>query len=111
ECAGRAGRACDLRCEVLRHEENEEARPITCNGNFSTAWSKTMAGVLQLGRPSIQLFCARPIQSWSPEKMLGFTLHRVRRDGFSTLYAIHPRAKAKQLLSQGLGRGLASFAA
>ncbi|CAJ1351766.1 unnamed protein product [Effrenium voratum] len=33
-----------LGMQVLRHEENEEACPITCNGNFSTSWSKTMVG-------------------------------------------------------------------
>lgn len=30
--------------KVLRHEENGEACPITCNGEFNTAWSKTMVG-------------------------------------------------------------------
>ncbi|CAK0888340.1 unnamed protein product [Prorocentrum cordatum] len=29
---------------VLRHEENPEACPITCNGRYQTAWSKTMVG-------------------------------------------------------------------
>lgn len=29
---------------VLRHEENPGACPITCNGRFETAWSKTMVG-------------------------------------------------------------------
>ncbi|CAE8604468.1 unnamed protein product [Polarella glacialis] len=29
---------------LLRHEENEAACPITCNGAFDTAWSKTMVG-------------------------------------------------------------------
>lgn len=30
--------------KVLRHEENDAACPITCNGAFDTAWSKTMVG-------------------------------------------------------------------
>jgi len=29
---------------VLRHEENSEACPITCNGKYGTAWSKTIVG-------------------------------------------------------------------
>jgi lactoylglutathione lyase len=29
---------------VLRHEENDEPCPITCNGDSPTAWSKTMVG-------------------------------------------------------------------
>jgi len=33
-----------LDMRVLRHEENPEACPITCNGNYATAWSKTMVG-------------------------------------------------------------------
>ena len=33
-----------LGMQVLRHEENEDACPITCNGKFDTSWSKTMVG-------------------------------------------------------------------
>jgi len=33
-----------LGMHVLRHEENEEACPITCNGRFNSPWSKTMVG-------------------------------------------------------------------
>ena len=33
-----------LGMHVLRHEENEAACPITCNGKFRTPWSKTMIG-------------------------------------------------------------------
>lgn len=33
-----------LGMRVLRHEENPGACPITCNGRFETAWSKTMVG-------------------------------------------------------------------
>ena len=33
-----------LGMKVLRHEENEAACPITCNGRFETPWSKTMVG-------------------------------------------------------------------
>ena len=33
-----------LGMQVLRHEENDAACPLTCNGNFDTAWSKTMVG-------------------------------------------------------------------
>ena len=29
---------------VLRHEENPEACPITCNGDYAVPWSKTMVG-------------------------------------------------------------------
>jgi len=29
---------------VLRHEENDEPCPLTCNGEFEAAWSKTMVG-------------------------------------------------------------------
>ena len=29
---------------VLRHEENAEPCPLTCNGVFDTPWSKTMVG-------------------------------------------------------------------
>jgi len=30
--------------KVLRHEENDKACPITCNGEYNTRWSKTMVG-------------------------------------------------------------------
>ena len=30
--------------KVLRHEENDEPCPLTCNGVFDTPWSKTMVG-------------------------------------------------------------------
>merc|ERR1719436_968234 len=30
--------------KVLRHEEHGAACPITCNGEYDTAWSKTMLG-------------------------------------------------------------------
>jgi catechol 2,3-dioxygenase-like lactoylglutathione lyase family enzyme len=33
-----------LGMKVLRHEENDAACPLTCNGEFDTAWSKTMVG-------------------------------------------------------------------
>ena len=33
-----------LGMRVLRHEENDEPCPITCNGDSPTAWSKTMVG-------------------------------------------------------------------
>ena len=33
-----------LGMKVLRHEENEAACEITCNGDFDNAWSKTIAG-------------------------------------------------------------------
>ncbi len=33
-----------LGMQVIRHEENPEACPITCNGNTNAAWSKTMVG-------------------------------------------------------------------
>eukprot|EP00927_Polykrikos_kofoidii_P006751 TRINITY_DN12733_c0_g1_i1.p1 TRINITY_DN12733_c0_g1~~TRINITY_DN12733_c0_g1_i1.p1 ORF type:complete len:320 (+),score=39.40 TRINITY_DN12733_c0_g1_i1:127-1086(+) len=33
-----------LRMKVLRHEENDAACPLTCNGQFDTSWSKTMVG-------------------------------------------------------------------
>jgi hypothetical protein len=29
---------------VIRHEENTDACPITCNGEFNASWSKTMIG-------------------------------------------------------------------
>jgi hypothetical protein len=29
---------------VIRHEENDAPCPITCNGEFQAAWSKTMIG-------------------------------------------------------------------
>ena len=34
-----------LGMKVLRHEENEAACEITCNGDFDNAWSKTMVRV------------------------------------------------------------------
>ena len=33
-----------LGMKVLRHEENDEPCPLTCNGVFDTPWSKTMVG-------------------------------------------------------------------
>jgi len=33
-----------LGLRVLRHEENPEACPITCNGAYAVPWSKTMVG-------------------------------------------------------------------
>lgn len=33
-----------LGLRVLRHEENKEACPITCNGDYAVPWSKTMVG-------------------------------------------------------------------
>ena len=33
-----------LGMQVLRHEENAEPCPLTCNGLFDTPWSKTMVG-------------------------------------------------------------------
>merc|ERR1740121_3503435 len=33
-----------LGMQVLRHEENDAACPITCNGQYDTRWSKTMVG-------------------------------------------------------------------
>ena len=33
-----------LGMHVLRHEENPQRCPITCNGPFNNAWSKTMVG-------------------------------------------------------------------
>lgn len=33
-----------LNMRVIRHEENREPCPITCNGNYKAAWSKTMVG-------------------------------------------------------------------
>ena len=33
-----------LGMKVLRHEENAEPCPLTCNGVFDTPWSKTMVG-------------------------------------------------------------------
>eukprot|EP01043_Picozoa_sp_COSAG02_P048548 COSAG02_NODE_4779_length_4988_cov_1.897116_5_plen_370_part_00 len=36
----------ELGFRVLRHEENEQACPITCNGAFENPWSKTMVGTL-----------------------------------------------------------------
>jgi len=33
-----------LGMRVIRHEENPEPCPITCNGKFKAAWSKTMVG-------------------------------------------------------------------
>lgn len=33
-----------LGLHVLRHEENPEACPITCNGDYAVPWSKTMVG-------------------------------------------------------------------
>lgn len=33
-----------LGMHILRHEENEAACPITCNGKYETPWSKTMVG-------------------------------------------------------------------
>lgn len=33
-----------LGMQVLRHEENDEPCPLTCNGVFDTPWSKTMVG-------------------------------------------------------------------
>jgi len=33
-----------LGMRVLRHEENPQACPITCNGRYAAAWSKTMVG-------------------------------------------------------------------
>lgn len=33
-----------LGMRVLRHEENDAACPITCNGQYDTRWSKTMVG-------------------------------------------------------------------
>ena len=33
-----------LNMTVLRHEENAEPCPLTCNGVFDTPWSKTMVG-------------------------------------------------------------------
>ena len=30
--------------KVLRHEENDEPCPLTCNGLYDTPWSKTMVG-------------------------------------------------------------------
>ena len=35
-----------LGMRILRHEENEAACPITCNGAFDNPWSKTMVGTL-----------------------------------------------------------------
>lgn len=35
-----------LNLKVLRHEENPEACPITCNGDYAVPWSKTMVGAL-----------------------------------------------------------------
>lgn len=35
-----------LGMRVLRHEENDEPCPITCNGDSPTAWSKTMIGTV-----------------------------------------------------------------
>jgi catechol 2,3-dioxygenase-like lactoylglutathione lyase family enzyme len=36
----------ELGFRVLRHEENEQACPISCNGAFENPWSKTMVGTL-----------------------------------------------------------------
>jgi catechol 2,3-dioxygenase-like lactoylglutathione lyase family enzyme len=36
----------ELGMRILRHEENEQACPITCNGAFENPWSKTMVGTL-----------------------------------------------------------------
>jgi len=33
-----------LGLRVLRHEENPEACPISCNGDYAVPWSKTMVG-------------------------------------------------------------------
>ena len=33
-----------LGMKVLRHEENAEPCPLTCNGVYDTPWSKTMVG-------------------------------------------------------------------
>ena len=33
-----------LGMKVLRHEENDQPCPLTCNGVFDTPWSKTMVG-------------------------------------------------------------------
>jgi len=33
-----------LGMRVIRHEENSEPCPLTCNGEFKAAWSKTMVG-------------------------------------------------------------------
>ena len=33
-----------LGMKVLRHEENDKACELTCNGDFNNAWSKTMVG-------------------------------------------------------------------
>ena len=33
-----------LGMKVLRHEENDEPCPLTCNGLYDTPWSKTMVG-------------------------------------------------------------------
>ena len=33
-----------LNMTVLRHEENDQPCPLTCNGVFDTPWSKTMVG-------------------------------------------------------------------
>lgn len=36
----------ELGFRILRHEENERACPITCNGAYENPWSKTMVGTL-----------------------------------------------------------------
>lgn len=36
----------ELGFRILRHEENEQACPITCNGAYENPWSKTMVGTL-----------------------------------------------------------------
>jgi len=33
-----------LKMKVIRHEENPEACPVTCNGLYNASWSKTMVG-------------------------------------------------------------------
>jgi lactoylglutathione lyase len=66
-----------LGMKVLRHEENAEPCPLTCNGVYNTPWSKTMVGYgPEDGSYALELTYNYGIEKYEPgEGLRHFVLH------------------------------------
>ena len=77
---------------VLRHEENDEPCPITCNGDSPTAWSKTMVGY------------ATEDKAWALEVTYNYGVDAyVTGTGLASIAVAVPDAAAAAKAAQGLG--------
>merc|ERR1719436_2374655 len=91
--------------KVLRHEEHDAACPITCNGEYDTAWSKTLLGydsedrsyalrdiAIRLRRPFLDVVTTAVRQGYGPAETNGTSVYLRGPDGYRFLLMTPPGA-------------------